>query len=136
MIQAMNLRSATAGDIPAMLALWRQFWKAQPYEANLPTKIEKEPDLVVVAEDGGRVVGTVIGGYDLWWAWIYRVAVDRDCHQQGVGTALLKEILQRFKARGIHGADLIVSPENEPMLALVRKLGGREHADRRYSIGF
>ncbi|MEK7476124.1 MAG: GNAT family N-acetyltransferase [Candidatus Coatesbacteria bacterium] len=132
----MIVRSATAGDIPAMLALWRQFWKPQPYEANLPMKIEREPDLVVVAEDGGRIVGTVIGGSDLWWAWIYRVAVDRECHQKGVGTALLKEILQRFKARGIHGADLIVSPGNEPMLALVRKLGGREHADRRYSIGF
>jgi len=136
MILAMIIRSATPDDIPAMLGLWRQFWKAQPCESNLPRKIGQEPDLVVVAEDGGRIVGTVIGGFDLWWAWIYRVAVDRACQKKGVGTSLLTEIQKRFKARGIDGAGLIVSPENESMQALLRKFGCREHADRHYGIRF
>lgn len=132
----MMVRSATQEDIPAMLQLWRQFWTTQPYEANLPMKIEKEPDLVLVAEDGGKIVGSVIGGFDLWWAWIYRVAVDRECQKKGVGASLLKAIQVSFKARGIDSADLIVSPENQPMLALLKKFGCREHSDRRYGMRF
>ncbi len=119
-----------------MLALWRQFWKPQEYEANLKTKIEKEPDLVVVAESDDKVVGTVIGGFDLWWSWIYRVAVDREAQRRGVGTALLKEIGARFKARGIDSAGMIASPDNGPMMSLLKKFAFREHKDGHYGISF
>lgn len=119
------IRTAKVEDLPAMLALWRQLWEPQDYEANLKTKLERDPDLNLVAEKGGKIVGTAIGGFDLWWAWIYRVAVDKDCRRQGLGKALLLELGKRFKSKGINSAGMIISPENQAMLALVKSLGGR-----------
>jgi len=130
------IRNASGDDIPAMLSLWRQFWKPQEYEANLKAKIERDPDLVLVAEADGRIIGTVIGGTDLWWSWIYRVAADQKSQRRGAGIVLLKEIGARFKARGIDSAGLIVSPENEPMLSLLGKFNFRAHKDGHYGISF
>lgn len=132
----MIVRSARPEDIPAVLELWRQFWTPQPFESNLQRKIEKEPDLVVVVEDHGSIIGTVIGGFDLWWSWIYRVAVDQKSQRKGVGILLLKEIQGRFKARGIDSAGLIVSPDNKAMLSLLRKFTYREHKEGYYGIKF
>ena len=132
----MVIRSARPEDIPAVLELWRQFWTPQPFESNLWNKIEKEPDMVLVAEDQGNIVGTVIGGFDLWWSWIYRVAVDQKSQRKGIGILLLKGIQERFKARGLNSAGLIVSPENKAMLFLLRKFTYREHKEGYYGIKF
>ena len=129
-------RSATPADMPQMLALWRRFWSPQPYEANLDRKIEKDPDLVVVAERDGRIVGTVIGGYDEWWPWIYRVAVDPEHQRKGIGTCLFQEIHRRLAARGADAACLIASPSNHAMCELLTKLGYKERFDRRFSLVF
>ncbi len=92
--------------------------------------------MVLVAEDHGNIIGTVIGGFDLWWSWIYRVAVDQKSQRRGIGILLLKEIQERFKARGINSAGLIVSPENKAMLSLLRKFAYREHKEGHYGIKF
>ena len=75
------IREAEPDDATAMQCLWRTFWSPQPYESHLPAKIESDPDLVLVAELDGEIVGTAIGGFDGWWAWIYRVAVHPERHE-------------------------------------------------------
>lgn len=129
-------RNATTADIPRMLDLWRQFWSPQPYEANLKRKIEGDCDLVLVAECEGRIVGTIIGGFDDWWAWIYRVAVEPKYQRRGIGTRLLREMHHRLAARGADAACLIASPANKKMCGLLRKAGYKEKEDRRFSFVF
>ncbi len=119
----MTVRNATGADAEGMLGLWRSFWKPQPYEANLPRKIETEPDLVLVAEADGRIVGTTIGGFDGWWAWIYRVAVAPEYQRRGIATRLVREMHRRLQARGADSAAMVVSPTNEKMAGMLGKLG-------------
>jgi len=119
-----------------MLALWRCFWPPQSYEQNLASKIETDPDLVIVAEQDGIVVGTVIGGYDLWWAWVYRVAVHPDHQRQGIAKQLLAEIHRRLLARGADAACVFASPTNEAMAHLLKSMGYRKRDDVRYSFAF
>ncbi len=92
-------RNATVEHIPQMLKLWREFWPPQRNEHNLERKIQKDPDLVCVAESDGRIIGTIIGGFDEWWAWIYRVAVHPEHQRKGVASHLFSEIHQRLAAR-------------------------------------
>ena len=129
-------RNATVEDIPQMLKLWREFWQPQRYENSLERKIVKDPDLVYVAESDGCIVGTIIGGYDEWWAWIYRVAVHPEHQRRGIASHLFSEIHQRLAARGADAACLIASPSNEAMCDLLRKLGYQERSDRRFSFVF
>ena len=108
----------------------------QAYEANLPRKIAKDADLVVVADCDGKVVGTIIGGYDEWWAWIYRVAVHPEYQRRGIATGLFNEIHQRLAALGADSACLFTSPSNEYMRALLAKIGYKERTDRRFGFVF
>ena len=123
-------RNATPGDAPAMQLLWRQFWSEQAYEANLVSKITSDPELVIVAETDGAIVGTVIGGWDGWWPWVYRLAVSKTHQRQGIATELLRLIHSRLMARGADGACAIVNPDNAAMYALLKKLGYTEKKQR------
>ncbi|MEN6355874.1 MAG: GNAT family N-acetyltransferase [Armatimonadota bacterium] len=128
MTKQITYRSATADDCPGMLDLWRQFWSLQNYEANLPKKIEMDPELVIVAEVEGHIVGTIIGGFDGWWAWIYRVAVHKDYQGQGIASELFTRIHSRLKELGADGACLVSSLENESMQGLLKKLGYKRYS--------
>lgn len=132
----MQIREASIQDIPQMLALWRRFWSPQTYEDNLQRKIETDPDLVLVAESDHGVVGTVIGGFDGWWAWIYRVAVIPDHQRQGIASELLLELHERLTARGADAACLFVNPANVNMCGLLKKLGYQPRHDQRFSFVF
>lgn len=126
-------RNARVKDIPGMLALWRHFWQAHQYEVNLRRKIEAQPDLAYVAECEGKIIGTVIGGFDGWWAWIYRVAVHPDYQHQGIGTQLVEEMHRRLEALGADTVCAVVSPQNEGILGLLAKVGYSERGYRIYA---
>ncbi len=126
-------RNATVADIPGMLALWRHFWQPHHYEVNLRKKIETDPDLAYVAECEGKIIGTIIGGFDGWWAWIYRVAVHPDYQRRGIGTHLVEEMHRRLEARGADAICAVVAPQNEGILALLAHFGYGERGYRIYA---
>jgi GNAT-family acetyltransferase (TIGR03103 family) len=86
----------------------------------------------LVAEDAetGDIVGTVTGvdhrhafndpedGTSLWC-----LAVDPQAARPGVGAALVRTLLDRYKARGRAYLDLSVVHDNRPAIALYEKLG-------------
>ena len=78
---------------------------------------------VYVADLGGAIVGTIIGGFDNWWPWIYRVAGHTAHQRQGIATRLMREMHARLAARGADAACLFISPSDEKMLGLLNRLG-------------
>src|SRR2546430_9986278 len=53
--------------------------------------LERVPDLFLVAESGGRVVGSVVGGWDNWRGHVYRLAVHPAFRRRGLGRELAAE---------------------------------------------
>ena len=98
-----TLREARKDEIPEILALWSAAGSG-PSITDTPNHLEvlteKSPDLFVVAEVGGRLAGTVIGGWDNWRGHIYRLAVHPDFRRRGLARALTDEIERRLQARG------------------------------------
>lgn len=124
-------RNAVIDDISNMHRLWREFWPEQPYESNLKRKIGLDPDLVYVAEIDRQIIGTIIGGFDGWWGWIYRIAVMPKYQNKGIATKLIREMQTRLKARGAKSANAIVSSLNKRMHHVLEKLGYGEREDKR-----
>ena len=61
-----------------------------------------EPQLeFLVAEVDGRVVGTIMGGFDGWRGAISRLAVEAPYRRRGIGQALLAEVEARFDRNGV-----------------------------------
>ena len=113
-----------------MKRLWREFWPEQPYEVHLKGKIEAEPDLTIVAEADGQIVGTVIGGWDGWWAWVYRLTVAKEYQNCGIGTELVRRVQVRLGSRGARGVAAVVSPDNGPVCHVLEGLGYTEDRHR------
>ena len=92
-------------------------------EVSIDLKTAYDPGLFLVAVDGGRLVGTVMGGYDGHRGWIYSLAVDEKERHRGVGTALMAEVERILKDRGCLKINLQVMPDNRGVVQFYQELG-------------
>ena len=72
----------------------------------------RDADALIVAEDAGEIVGTLIVGWDGWRCHLYRLAVDQTARRSGIATALVAEARVRAAALGVFRIDAMVHGEN------------------------
>jgi len=68
----------------------------------------------LVCEIDGRVVGVVRGNYDGSRAMVHQLSVHPAYQKQGIGTALVKEIVKRFRQMGAPTVSATVTEESLP----------------------
>lgn len=98
----MKIRESKVSDIGGLVKLWKEtglYFAPFDKEERLIEKIEKEPELLLVAENKGKIIGAVIGNYG-WRVSIDHLAVDEGYRKQNIGTQLLEEIKKRLKVKG------------------------------------
>src|SRR5512142_1564302 len=105
-------------DYAATLALWQSAGEGMGIGApDQPEEIEKkcqrDPDLFLVAEHAGQIVGAVIGGFDGRRGMIYHLAVALECRRQGLARRLMEEVEARLRQKGCRKAYLLVKKGNE-----------------------
>jgi len=115
-------------DYTAVRQLWENIEKGvkvgrsdEPEE--IEKKISRDPDLFLVAEVNGKIVGSIIGGYDGRRGLIYHLAVSTDHRQHGLGSQLLEKIENRLREKGCLKCYLMVILENPEVERFYRKRG-------------
>ena len=108
-------RPATAADIAGVLSFWQE--AAAPTSTDsteaLVSLVHRDPGALIVAEVDGRIVGTVIAGWDGWRGSIYRLAVAPDHRRSGLGRALLRAAEERLTGVGARRLHAIVVESND-----------------------
>ncbi|MGH9920350.1 MAG: GNAT family N-acetyltransferase [Nitrososphaerales archaeon] len=106
-----TIRSATPTDASHVLALWREA-EAHPSHTDdiesIKSLVAHDPDALLVAEDGGRIVGSVIAAWDGWRGSIYRLTVAPDHRRAGLGRHLLAAAEHRLGDAGAARLQAIV----------------------------
>ena len=82
-----------------------------------------DPDLFLIAEEGGKLIGTVLGGFDGRRGIVYHLAVSENYRRQGVGESLMTELELRFKEKGCIRSYLLVTKENKDSMEFYLKRG-------------
>jgi ribosomal protein S18 acetylase RimI-like enzyme len=123
----MQIRSFISGDEEQVMQLWRELlFDGRPHntpEHSLRLKLTKDPELLVVAEVEGRIIGTAMGGYDGHRGWIYSVAVKPECQRHGVGRALVLGLEELLIERGAPKINLQVRTHNDRVVGFYERLG-------------
>jgi ribosomal protein S18 acetylase RimI-like enzyme len=114
-----DLRPATADDIEPVLALWLD--AAEPTSTDsaeaLTSLLRHDPGALIVAEADGRIVGSVIAGWDGWRGAIYRLAVGTEHRHRGLGQSLLRAAEERLSGLGGRRLHAIVVEANANAVA-------------------
>ena len=123
-------------DVEAVLALW-QSAGAEPTTTDdvdgLVSLLSFDPGALLVAEDDGVIVGTVVAGWDGWRGSVYRLVVAPSVRRQGVGRKLVDEAVRRLSARGARRLAAIVVEDDEAAVAFWSASGWtRQSARLRY----
>jgi ribosomal protein S18 acetylase RimI-like enzyme len=123
----MQIRTYQDSDEDAVIALWSQVLPDSAPHNDPATAIRKklavERDLFFVAENAGKLLGMVMGGYDGHRGWIYSVATAPGQRRKGVGSALLRRLEAALIERGCLKVNLQVRSSNVDVIAFYEKLG-------------
>jgi ribosomal protein S18 acetylase RimI-like enzyme len=79
---------------------------------EIQKKLQRDPDLFLVAEVEGRITGAVMGGYDGRRGLVYHLAVEPVYRQRGIGIALMDELERRLREKGCLKSYLLVTRDN------------------------
>lgn len=79
---------------------------------EIEKKVSRDPDLFLVAESDGCIVGSVIGGFDGRRGLIYHLAVATSFRERGIGSRLMDEVETRLRAKGCLKCYLMVLLDN------------------------
>lgn len=112
----MTIRPYKPTDYEQIAALYKQsnlyggqFDENRDSEERLRKRIEADPGAILVAEQDGRIVGTVSLIEDGRVAWLFRFAVEQSEREAEITKALCDAALVALKAKG-HNQVLVYTP--------------------------
>ena len=91
--------------------------------AEIGKKITRDPDLFLIAEADGAIIGSVIGGFDGRRGLIYHLAVAASFRGLGIGSRLMDEVEARLRAKGCLKCYLLVTTDNPEAEGYYRQRG-------------
>lgn len=115
-------------DYDRVLSLWQSMETGMhvgPSDTpqEIQKKLERDPDLFLIAESNAQILGSIIGAFDGRRGMIYHLAVQREVRRHGIGQALLTEVEQRLQAKGCIKCFLMVLEDNQAAMQFYEECG-------------
>jgi ribosomal protein S18 acetylase RimI-like enzyme len=126
-------------DYPAARLLWENagpgiHLRRSDDPGEIQKKLQRDPDLFLIAEIDDKMVGTVLGGFDGRRGMVYHLAVSDQDRRLGIGELLMDELERRLKSKGCIRCYLLVTVENEDAMHFYKKRGW-SHMNYVYTFG-
>jgi ribosomal protein S18 acetylase RimI-like enzyme len=96
---------------------------------DVKLKLQRDPDLFLVAEHDDTIVGGVIGGWDGRRGWIYHLAVRPEHQRKGIGVRLVRELEKRLVDKGAKKVNAQIYKSNEQSSKFFKAIGYEAQPD-------
>ncbi|PKB79609.1 MAG: hypothetical protein BZY88_12380 [SAR202 cluster bacterium Io17-Chloro-G9] len=94
MVEEIIFRRCLEGDIESVLDLWKAAEASASVtdtSHDLRLTMNSGVSLMLLAQSGGRITGSIIATFDGWRGNIYRLAVHPDYRRRGIARRLVSE---------------------------------------------
>ena len=117
----MQIRPCRDSDLPAVLTVWKEARATPTATDNLASLrlylFHSTASFLLLADDNGRIAGSVMGTFDGWRGNIYRLAVHPDYRRKGVAKALVEEADRRLAKLGALRVTALVEGDHPDAVA-------------------
>ena len=120
------LRSYRPGDREALVSLWSICELTRPWNnphRDIDRKLARDGDNLLVLEQGGQLIASVMVGYEGHRGWVNYLAVHPDHRRQGLGRLLMDVAERRLRDLGCAELNLQVRASNETATEFYRQIG-------------
>ncbi|MFL0804041.1 MAG: GNAT family acetyltransferase [Agarilytica sp.] len=122
----MKIREYCESDRGKVISLWGDCGLVKPQNdpnKDIDRKLQVDPDLFLVGIVEGKVVATVMGGYEGHRGWISYLAVCPKAQGKGLGRAIMAAVEARIKSKGCPKINLQVRETNTQVLGFYAAIG-------------
>lgn len=122
----MTIRPYQDTDEEEVIALWHECKLVVPWNdphEDIQRKQQVQPELFLVGEEEGRVVATVMAGYEGRRGWLNLLAVAPELQRQGYGRQIVEAAEALLRERGCPKVNLQVRATNQEVIAFYERLG-------------
>jgi ribosomal protein S18 acetylase RimI-like enzyme len=125
--KSLTIRPFADADEADVIALWESVFPNDPPWNDPPQiirrKKEVQRELFLVGEVDGRVIATVLAGYDGFRGWVYHLAVAKTEQRRGHGRTMMAEVERLLRARGCPKINLQVRAANAEVIEFYKAIG-------------
>jgi ribosomal protein S18 acetylase RimI-like enzyme len=124
-----EIRAFRREDTDAVIALWQAAGLTRPWNdprKDIERKLTVQPELFVVAvDDAGRVIGSVMAGFEGHRGWMNYLVSSPDARGLGIGRALVSHVETALARLGCPKVNLQVRASNPAVVGFYERLGYR-----------
>ena len=113
-------------DAGQVIELWLKCQLVVPSNnprRDIERKLKVDRDLFLVGILNGKVIASVMGGYEGHRGWINYLAVDSVHRRKGYGRRIMQEVERRIRAKGCPKINLQVRATNDGVIKFYQSLG-------------
>ena len=128
----MRIREFHLADYADVVGIWKEAGLVlRPGDEldGIKLKLQRDPDLFLVAEDEGEIAGVVMGAWDGRRGWINHLAVVPNRQRRGIGRALVRELERRLVEKGAKKVNAQIYRSNMKSFTFFKAIGYEVHSD-------
>lgn len=131
------IRTMTIEDYDKVRALWNSIKgfgirSIDDSYDGVKRFLKRNPTTSIVAEEDGKIIGSILCGHDGRRGCFYHVCVDEGCRKQGIGNQMALAAIEALKEEKINKVSLIAFKKNEVGNTFWKELGWDLREDLNY----
>jgi ribosomal protein S18 acetylase RimI-like enzyme len=125
----LNIRKFKLNDEEEVIDLWRACGLVVPWNnphLDIQRKLKVQPELFQVGCLDGKVIASVMAGYEGHRGWVNYLAVHPDYQRRGIGRKMMEQIEKLLLAQGCPKINLQVRKTNKEVIIFYQRIGFKD----------
>jgi ribosomal protein S18 acetylase RimI-like enzyme len=122
----MKIRPFEVSDQTEVIELWKACQLIVPWNdplKDIARKLKVDADLFLVGEAEGKIIASVMGGYEGHRGWINYLAISPQQRRKGYGKKIMQLVEQRIRQKGCPKINLMIRASNTAAVSFYQSLG-------------